>query len=55
MNLRADPSTALDLHPGDDEMSKTAVIVRKERGLRLHDRQGLAQVLKRIPTKNTPQ
>jgi aryl-alcohol dehydrogenase-like predicted oxidoreductase len=37
---------ALDLNPCADEMSKTAVIMRKERELQLHDRHGLALVLK---------
>jgi hypothetical protein len=46
MNLRADPIMALDLNPCADEMSKTALIMRKEREVNLHDRHGLALVLK---------
>ena len=38
MNLGADPIVALDLNPCADEMSKTAVIMRKERELHLHHR-----------------
>jgi hypothetical protein len=44
---------ALDLNPCADEMPKTTVIMRKER--ELHDRHGLAQVLKTILKKNRPQ
>ena len=46
---------ALDLNPCADEMSKTAVIMRNEGELQLQDRPGLAQVLKTILTKDTPQ
>jgi hypothetical protein len=42
---------ALDLNPCADEMSKTTVIMRKERELQLHDRHGHAQVLKTILTE----
>ena len=55
MSFRADPIMALDLNPCADEMSKTAVIMHKERELQLHDRHGLARVLKTILTKETPQ
>jgi hypothetical protein len=55
MNLGADPIVAFDLNPCADEMSKTDFIMRKERELQLHDRYGLAQVLKTILTKNRPQ
>ena len=52
MNLGAGPIMALDLNPCADEMLKTAVIMRTERELQLHDRCGLAQVLKTMLTKN---
>jgi hypothetical protein len=38
MNLGADPIMALDLNPCAGDMSKMAVIMRKERELQLHDR-----------------